>query len=112
MAEISTFTKNILIGCMVFLSIAVCLCFVRAIIGPRFTDRIVAINMIGTLSIVFICLLTVFLGEAYLADVALVYTLISFLAVVILSRIVTNHHKGRELFLKKKKQEQEAHQND
>jgi len=112
MAELSVFTRNILVGCMIFLSIVMCLCLFRAIIGPRFTDRLVAINMIGTLTIVFICLLSVFLEEAFLVDVALVYTLISFLSVVMLCRIVTNHHKGRQLFLERKKQEQEAHQND
>jgi multicomponent Na+:H+ antiporter subunit F len=42
------------------------------------------------------------LEETYLVDIALVYTLLSFLAGVILCRIVTFHHKGRLLFLKRK----------
>lgn len=111
MAEISILSKHILIGCMVFLSICICLCLLRAIVGHRFTDRMIGINMIGTIGVIFICLLTVYLGESYLADVALVYTLLSFLSVVVLCRIVTNHHKGRQLFLKRKK-EQEVQKND
>ena len=103
---------TLFIGGMIFLSLCFCLCLFRAIIGPRFTDRMVAINMIGTITVIFICMLSVFLDESYLVDVALVYTLISFLAVVILCRIVSNHHRGRNLYLKRKKEQEETGQND
>lgn len=84
------------------LAIGVCIVFVRAIKGPRFTDRIMAINMIGTMTTAMICILSAYLDEVWLIDVALVYTLLSFLAVVIICHVVTLHHKGRELFLKRK----------
>ena len=47
-----------------------------------------AANMIGTKSIVFVCLLAVFLEESFLIDVALIYAMLSFLAVVVLSKII------------------------
>lgn len=81
------------------------LAFIRAVKGPRYTDRIVAINMIGTMTTASICILSVYLGETALVDVALVYTLLSFLAVVIMCHVVTLHHKGRLLFLKRKEEE-------
>lgn len=102
MVRSSALLNPIFIGSMIVLSIGIFLCFIRSVKGPRFTDRMVAINMIGTMAVVFICLLSIFLEETYLVDIALVYTLLSFLAGVILCRIVTFHHKGRLLFLKRK----------
>ena len=40
-----------------------------AIWGWASTDRVMAANMIGTKSIVFVCLLAVFLEESFLIDV-------------------------------------------
>lgn len=90
---------------MLVLAIGMFLAFIRAVKGPRYTDRIVAINMIGTMTTTTICILSAYLGETALVDVSLVYTLLSFLAVVILCRVVTMHHKGRLLYLSRKEKE-------
>ena len=58
---------------------------IRSIIGPRSTDRIVAVNMLGTMTICSISILSVMLGEGYLADVALIYAMISFVAVLMMA---------------------------
>lgn len=73
----------------------------RAIKGPKITDRIVAVNMIGTLTIIIICILAVYLKESYLVDVGLVYAMISFLAVVVLCKVYTG------VYLEKKKKEED-----
>ena len=62
----------------------------RAVLGPRFTDRIVAVNVISTLVIAELVLLSVWLREDFLVDVALVFALLSFLAVVVVSRLVVS----------------------
>jgi len=90
---------------MFVLAIGILIVFYRAVKGPRFTDRIVAINMIGTMTTAIICILSAYLNQASLVDVSLVYTLLSFLAVVIVCRVVTVHHKGRELFLERGQEE-------
>lgn len=69
------------------LIILVFVCFLRAIKGPTIADKLVAINMIGTISIIIIAVLTVLLNEAWLADIAAVYAMISFLAVVVFTKI-------------------------
>lgn len=70
---------------------------VRAILGPRFTDRIIAVNVINTLVVAEIVLLSVWMKEDFLVDVALVYALLSFLSVVVVSRLVlTRRHKQVE----------------
>ena len=72
---------------LVILAILVILCLVRAIIGPRVADRIVSVNMMGTMVIVMIALLALMLGEGYLADICLIYAMISFLAVIVLTKV-------------------------
>jgi len=61
-------------------------CLIRAILGPRFTDRIVAINIISTKVIIMIAILSCLFEENTLLDAAIVYAMISFLAVVVLSK--------------------------
>jgi len=63
------------------------LCFARAVKGPTTADRIISINMIGTIVIMMIVLLALMMNEGYLVDIALIYALLSFLAVVLLVRI-------------------------
>ena len=75
---------------------------VRAVLGPRFTDRIVAVNVIGTLVIAELVLLSVWLREDFLVDVALVFALLSFLAVVVAARLVITRERKRREEQKKK----------
>ena len=90
---------------MFVLACGMLLAFIRAVKGPRYTDRIVAINMIGTMTTVTIGILSAYLGETSLVDVSLVYALLSFLAGVVMCHVVTLHHKGRLQFLSRKKKE-------
>lgn len=62
-------------------------CLVRAILGPRIADRLVSINMTGTIAIMMIAILAVMLDEGYLLDIAIIYAMLSFLAVVVLVKI-------------------------
>lgn len=81
------FQHILLVGVMTCLTAGVGAGLLRAIRGPRRADRILGINMIGSLSTAFIAVLAVFLDEIWLLDVCLVYCLISFLAVVLLAKI-------------------------
>ncbi len=62
-------------------------CLVRAIRGPRIADRVIAANMIGTLVVIAIFVLSFVMNEGYLVDIALIYTMMSFLAVVLLTKV-------------------------
>ena len=78
------------------------LCLVRAIQGPRIADRIVSINMISTITIAMILILAIRQQQGYLADVALIYALIGFLAVVVLCKV----YMGITLEAREKKQKE------
>lgn len=72
---------------LIILAIMLFACLIRAVKGPRIADRIVSVNMMGTMVIVMIAVLALMLNEGYLADICLVYAMISFLAVVVLTKV-------------------------
>jgi len=77
----------------IFLSLLLCASLVRAILGPRFTDRIIAINLICTKTIILIAVLSYLLSDSGLLDIAVVYSMIAFLVVVVLSKCyIMPHH--------------------
>ena len=80
-------------GVLSILALMQIFCLIRAVIGPRIADRLVAVNMITTMVIVMIGVLAVLKDESYLVDICLIYALISFLAVVVLSRIYTGVYR-------------------
>ena len=69
------------------LAVMIILCLIRAIIGPRIADRIVATNMMGTIVMVIIAILAIMLKEGYLVDICIIYAMISFLAVIVLTKV-------------------------
>lgn len=79
--------NTLLTVCLIILAVLVILCLIRAIIGPRIADRVVAVNMMGTMVIVIISILSVMLNEGYLMDVCIIYAMISFLAVIVLTKV-------------------------
>ena len=74
----------IALGVLTLLALA---CLVRCIVGPRISDRVLAINQIGTITVIMVVLTVLLLGEGYLADIAMVYAMLSFLAVILLSKV-------------------------
>ena len=85
-------------GALVVLILLIVAMVIRSIIGPRSTDRIVSVNMLGTMTICSIAILSVLLDEGYLADVAMIYAMISFVAVLMMaSMFVPSKPKAPEL---------------
>lgn len=99
--------QTLYIAAILVLTILIICVLIRAIIGPKIADRIMAINMIGTMSIMIISILAVKMNEKYLEDISVIYAMISFLAVVILTKVYMGVHK--ENLEQKKKKEEELH---
>ena len=91
------------------LGIMALLCLVRAIIGPRIADRIVAVNMIGTMVMVIIAVLATMLGEGYLVDICLIYAIVSFLAVVVLTKVYTGVYQQKKIEEERKEKTDGTH---
>lgn len=91
--DVSGAYRVLFTAALIILAVLVGFCFVRAIKGPKIPDRIVAINMIGTITIIMIAVLSVFLGEEGLVDICLIYAMISFLAVVVITKVYMGAHE-------------------
>lgn len=90
---------------LVVLGIMLMLCLIRAVIGPRIADRLVSVNMMGTMIMCMIVILGVVMNEGYLADIALIYAMISFLAVVVLTKVYTGVYLEQKTKKDKKQKE-------
>ena len=80
--------EKILTAALVILAVLMLALVPRIVKGPRFTDRIVAVNAINTMITAAICILARLLGASYLLDVALIYALLGFTAVTLLTRLL------------------------
>ncbi len=86
--------EKLLIFSTIFLSLTIILCIIRAVKGPTAADRLIAINVIGTKTVVLISIISFILKETYFLDVVIVYALISFTASIIISKFI--EEKRRE----------------
>lgn len=61
----------------------------RVVLGPTVQDRVVAVNAVGTATVVVIVLAGGALDEPGFVDVALAYALLNFLLSIGLSKVLT-----------------------
>jgi multicomponent Na+:H+ antiporter subunit F len=69
--------------------VAIAVGLVRAIRGPTLYDRVLAANMIGTLTVLMVAALGFMAGRPEFLDIALVYVLISFVSTIAVLRLYT-----------------------
>lgn len=84
------------VAALVFLAVMIILCLIRAIRGPKVADRIVATNMMGTMVMVIIAILAIMLDEGYLVDICIIYAMISFLAVIVLTKVYMGVYREKK----------------
>ncbi len=61
-------------------------CLYRAAIGPTLPDRILAVNIVGTKTLVLLALIAFIFRQTLYLDVALVYALLNFIVTTIAAR--------------------------
>lgn len=83
-------------GALIILSLCMIAALIRTIRGPRLADRVMGVNMTGSFAIMAITILAKLLEEDWLVDVALIYGMISFLAVVVLTKSFITVHFERQ----------------
>jgi multicomponent Na+:H+ antiporter subunit F len=79
-------SAGLLAGATALVALGVTL-FWRVVVGPTTWDRVVAVNVIGTGTVVVIALLAAALDEPGFLDVALVYALLNFVLSLGLARV-------------------------
>ena len=64
------------------LLVTMAMALIRACLGPTVYDRILAVNMFGTKTVLMIAVLGFLAGRPAFLDIALVYALINFIATI------------------------------
>ena len=72
------------------------LALIRAFLGPTLYDRILAVNMFGTKTVLLIALLGFLMGRPDFLDIVLVYALINFISVIGILRFFEYSNKNAE----------------
>lgn len=70
------------------LLVSMALAMIRALLGPTVFDRILAVNMFGTKTVLLIAVLGFLTGRPDFLDLALVYALMNFIGVVAVLKYV------------------------
>lgn len=71
-----------LIAATIAIFVVMIMAITRAITGPTLYDRILAVNMFGTKTVLLISLLGFVMGRPEFLDIAIVYALINFIGVI------------------------------
>ncbi len=71
-----------LIGATLAILVSMVLAIIRGVIGSTLYDRILAVNMFGTKTVLLIALLGFAMGRPEFLDIAIVYALINFITVI------------------------------
>jgi len=71
-----------LIAATLAILVVMVLAIVRGIMGPTLYDRILAVNMFGTKTVLLISILGFVMGRPEFLDIAIVYALINFVSVI------------------------------
>ncbi len=64
------------------LLVTMALALLRALLGPTVYDRVLAVNMMGTKTVLLLSVITLLFDRPEFLDIALVYALINFIGVL------------------------------
>jgi multicomponent Na+:H+ antiporter subunit F len=62
--------------------VTMALALARSFLGPTLYDRILAINMFGTKTVIFVALIGFLVGRPQFLDIALFYALVNFVGTI------------------------------
>ena len=71
-----------LVAATLAILVVMALAIVRGVMGPTLYDRVLAVNMFGTKTVLLISLLGFVMGRPEFLDIAIVYALINFVSVI------------------------------
>ena len=72
--------------CFLVVLLAVFLATLRAALGPTVSDRLVAVDALTTITVALMVMLALIYGREIYLDVALVYSVLAFMGVLIVAR--------------------------
>lgn len=79
---------NVLIAAEVVLCLFALAALIYISTAKRFEDRLVGVNLVSTIVLNIIAILTIVLDTTFIIDVTIVYAFLGFLAIVVLCRLL------------------------
>ena len=70
------------LGALIAIAVTMALALVRALLGPSVYDRVLAVNMFGTKTVLLLAVTAFVMGRPDFIDLALAYALINFIGVL------------------------------
>lgn len=70
------------------IAFTIILCTYRAVVGPGIFNRVIAVNVIGTKTIVLLVLIGYYFERPMFFDIALLYAMLNFIATLIFAKYV------------------------
>ena len=71
---------------ILLIGLAMLVAFIRLLIGPKLSDRVVAFDTMGIMAIALLILLSIQYKSALYLDVAFVFALIGFIGTIVFAR--------------------------
>lgn len=81
-----------LTAALVGIFVTMALALARAVLGPTVFDRIVAVNMFGTKTVLLIAVVCFLTGRPDFLDLAMVYALMNFIGVIAVLKFSAHGH--------------------
>lgn len=79
---------SIVLGAGIAILVGIFLVLMRALLGPSIYDRILAMNTMGTKTVVFVALLGFITKRSDFLDIALAYALVNFVGTIAILKYV------------------------
>ena len=80
------------VAAMIGILATLALALARALLGPTTYDRILAVNMCGTKTVLLIAVIGFLTGRPDFLDLALIYVMMNFIAVIAILRFIQSGH--------------------
>ena len=80
---------------MIAILLAMFMSLCRALLGPTLYDRLLAVNVLGTITVLFIAVLGFLTGRPEFLDIGLAYALINFIATIAVLKFFEYRDMGR-----------------
>ncbi|MFC4356691.1 cation:proton antiporter [Halobium salinum] len=90
MTEVTPFLSDALVGAAAAFVVFAVVVLYRVVKGPTMQDRVIAVNVVGSNTVVILALLAAAFGESGFLDVALVYALLNFLMSIAISKFTVD----------------------
>ena len=74
------------------ISLAILFCLYRAVVGPGVFNRVAALNVIGTKTILLLAVMGYFFERPEFFDIALLYAMLNFIGTLVASKYLEKGH--------------------